>query len=38
MRPATIDIPEWQREVLGERLRDLDSDPSHSFDQNAGNR
>jgi putative addiction module component (TIGR02574 family) len=27
-RPATIDIPEWQEEVLGERLRDLDSEPN----------
>jgi putative addiction module component (TIGR02574 family) len=25
---ATIDVPEWHREVIAERLRDLDSDPN----------
>jgi hypothetical protein len=31
-RPRTIDIPEWHREVIAERLRDLDSD-ANSGDQ-----
>ena len=26
--PATIDVPEWHREVIAERLRDLDFDPN----------
>ena len=26
--PTTIDVPEWHREVIAERLRDLDSDPN----------
>jgi hypothetical protein len=25
--PATIDVREWHREVIAERLRDFDSDP-----------
>jgi Putative addiction module component len=27
-RSATIDAPEWHREVIAERLRDLDLDPN----------
>jgi putative addiction module component (TIGR02574 family) len=27
-RSATIDVPEWHREVIAERLHDLDSDPN----------
>ena len=27
-RPETIDMPGWHREVISERLRDLDSDPN----------
>jgi hypothetical protein len=30
--PATIDVPEWHREVIAERLRDLDLD-SNSDDE-----
>ena len=30
--PATINVPEWHREGIAERLRDLDSD-SNSGDQ-----
>ena len=26
--PAAIDVPEWHREVIAERLLDLDSDPN----------
>jgi putative addiction module component len=31
-RPATIGVPEWHREVITERLRELDTD-SNSGDQ-----
>jgi hypothetical protein len=26
--PATIDVPDWHREMIAERLRDPDSDPN----------
>jgi hypothetical protein len=29
-RSATIDVPDWHREVIAERLRDLDSAPNSS--------
>ena len=27
-RPATIEVPEWHREVIAELLRELDTDPN----------
>ena len=36
--PATIDVPEWHREIIAERLRELDADPDSGDQWNVVQR